>query len=198
MLIGIKTTFFNKILNLAVLLALVTACSAGMDEATSLSKAREYYQSRDFRAALIELKNVLQANPQSAEGRFLRGNISLRTGYVSSAEKDLHHALKNGWDPAETQLLLAEVLYRKSEYQAVLDTVSIKDSYPDNIRAEFLGLLASAEQALGKWKDSEGTVITAETIHKNTLWGMKSRARLQLFKGDAVSSSATVDRKSVV
>jgi len=194
MLIGIKATFITKMMKLTVLLALLTACSAGMDEAASLSKARQYYQSRDFRAASIELQNVLNANSQSVEGRFLRGSISLKTGDFSSAEKDLRYALENGWDQAETQLLLAEVLSRKKEYQAVLDTVSIKASYPDNIRAEFLGLLASTEQSLGKWKDSEGTIITAETIHKDALWVMKSRAMLQLFNGNAASSAATVER----
>jgi len=193
MVLGIKATFISKIMKLTVLVALVTACSTGMDEAESLGKAREYYQKRDLMAASIELKNVLQANPRSAEARFLLGSINLQIGDATSAEKDLRRALENGWDEAATQLLLAEVLSRKNEYQAILDNLSIKDSYPDNIRAELLGLLAFAEQGLGKWGDSEGTIITAETIHKDALWVLKSRARLQLFNGDA-TAAATVER----
>jgi len=194
MVTGTKATFITKILKLTVLVALLTACSTGMDEAASLGKAREYYQQRDLMAASIELKNVLQANPQNAEARFLLGSINLKIGDAASAEKDLRRALENGWDEAATQLLLAEVLSRKEEYQAILDDISIKDIYPDDIRAEFLGLLASAEQALGKWGDSEGTIITAETIHKDALWVLKSRARLQLFNSDATAAAATVER----
>ena len=51
MVTGIKATFFAKLIKLAVLVALVTAC--GVDEAESLSMAREYYQQRDFKAASI-------------------------------------------------------------------------------------------------------------------------------------------------
>ena len=193
-MIGIKASFITKVMKLTVLFVLLASCSSGVDEATSLSKAREYYQSRDFRAASIELKNVLKANPQNAEARFLRGRISLEMGDARSAEKDLRRALAYGWDPAETHFLLAEVLFREKEYQSIIDTVSIKDSYPDNFRANFLGLLASAEQSLGKWKDSEGSVITAETIDKHALWVMKSRAMLQLFNGDVASSVVTVER----
>jgi len=192
--IGIKATFITKLMKLTVLVALVTACSTGMDEAESLSKAREYYQNRDLMAASIELKNVLQTNPRSAEARFLLGSISLQIGDAASAEKDLRRALENGWDEAATELLLAEVLSRENEYQAILDNLSIKDSYPDNVRAELLGLLAFAEQGLGKWGDSEGTIITAETIHKDALWVLKSRVRLQLFNGDATAAAATVER----
>ena len=189
-----KISFITKMMKLTVLVALVTACSTGVDEAASLSKAREYYQNRDLMAASIELKNVLQANPRNAEARFLLGSINLKIGDATSAEKDLRRALENGWDEATTQLLLAEVLFRKKEYQAILETISIKDSYPDNLRAEFLGLQASAEQALGKWGDSEGSIITAETIYKNALWVMKSRAMLQLFNGDTASANDIIER----
>lgn len=177
---------------LAWLVAHLSACG-GMSEQEGIAKARGYYQSRDLNAAGIELKNVLISNAQNAEARFLLGKISLEIGDAAGAEKNFRRALEAGWDEASSQLLLAEVLFRQGEFRSVLDDIPIKDSYPDDVKANLLGLWASAEQALGKWKDSEGTIITAGTIDKDALWVLQSRIRLQLKNGKEESADQLID-----
>ena len=53
---------------LALALAL-TACGGGSD-ADWIAKARSHLEKRDTAAATIELKNLLQSNPDSGEGRW--------------------------------------------------------------------------------------------------------------------------------
>jgi len=181
----IRTSLF---ISLAVFLA---ACG-GVSEEDSIVSARGYYESRDLRAAGIELKNVLKKNAHNAEARFLLGKISLSMGDVASAEKDFRRALDAGWDEASIQLLLAEVLFRRGEYRSVLDDIPIKVDYPDAVRANLLGLWALSEQALGEWDGAEDSLEAAEKIDKDVLWVLQSRFRSQLKKEDKESAEKTL------
>ena len=65
-----------------VVLALLLSGCGGKSDGELLTSAKAYLQKRDSKAAVIQLKNLLQANPSSAEARFLLGVARASNGLV--------------------------------------------------------------------------------------------------------------------
>ena len=79
--------------------ALLAGCTR---ESTSdlIRSAREYQAKGEHQAAIIQLKNALQKQPDSAEARFLLGESSLIIGEPATAEKEFRKAEEFGYPPA--------------------------------------------------------------------------------------------------
>ena len=74
-------------------LALLVACSGGSGTgAEQIASAKALLAKKDAKAAVIELKNALQKNPQSAEARFLLGQTLLAGGDPVTALVELQKA----------------------------------------------------------------------------------------------------------
>lgn len=188
----------NRWVSGSVFLILVTvilsACSSGTDEQEYIGRAKGYLETRDLNAATLELKNVLLENPENAEARYLMGRIYLDIGDARTAEKELRRALDAGWDEAEVQLLLAEALLMQGDYQKVLDNIPLKNDYPDDVRADLLGIRASAEAGLGDLDKAAETLSTAQSISPDALWVLQSGIKLQINSGDLPAAENTLTR----
>src|SRR5471032_3661434 len=79
-----------------LLLLSISACQRWQSNEQLLARARQYQQQGQDRAAVIELKNVLQKDPRHGEARTLLGQIYLDQGDVLSAEKELRRAQSLG------------------------------------------------------------------------------------------------------
>ena len=80
-------------------LVLVTALSACSDSDTAQShidRANGHFAAGETSSALIELKNALQKDAQSAEARWLLGSAYLAMGDAVAAEKELSRAQRLG------------------------------------------------------------------------------------------------------
>ena len=92
----------------ASLVVLVAACGDSPEK--MVSSAKDYLAKGDAPAAIIQLKNALQAAPDNSEARFLLGKASLETRDFETAEKELLRALELG-QPADAVLpLLAQAM----------------------------------------------------------------------------------------
>ena len=172
----------------------LSACSTGTDEQEYIGRAKGYLEARDLNAATLELKNVLLENPRNAEARYLMGRIYLDIGDARTAEKELRRALDAGWDEAAVQLSLAEALFRQGDFQKALDEISIKNDYPDEVRADLLGIRASAQGGLGKWDEAAETLSTARSISPDALWVLQSGIKLQINSKDFPAAENTLAR----
>ncbi len=110
----------RRLLPVLLLCAGLAACQA--DPGEMLQSAQEYYAKHDYNAAAIQLKNVLQKQPDNAEARFLLGAVSLDQGDVAGAVRDLTRALDLGIASTQVAPLLARARVLNGEYDAVLDT----------------------------------------------------------------------------
>src|SRR5471030_2345690 len=81
---------------LCLLLLSISACQRWQSNEQLLAQARQYRQLGQDRAAVIELKNVLQKDPAHAMARSLLGQIYLDQGDALSAEKELRRARSLG------------------------------------------------------------------------------------------------------
>ena len=96
----------------ALLMGGLSSCSKTQTAQALVAEAQQYQQKGDLKAAIIQLKNVLQKNPDDAEARYLLGTIYYETGDPKSAEKELRRALSLGMSPDKVLPRLREDLAR--------------------------------------------------------------------------------------
>jgi len=108
----------SAILSIAALLA---GCGGERDEATTLASARSYLETKQHAAAIVELKSLLQAHPESAEGRFLLGKGLLATGDAAGAEAEFSRALERGFPEKSLAVPLATALLALGRSQELID-----------------------------------------------------------------------------
>ena len=75
-----------------LLAAGMAGCGKPEDPQTLVADAQRYQEKGDNSAAIIQLKNALQKNPDDPETRYLLGTIYRKTGELQSAEKELRRA----------------------------------------------------------------------------------------------------------
>jgi cellulose synthase operon protein C len=76
----------------AVATALLLPGCGGESEANLVASGKEYLEKKDARAAVIQLKNAIARNPESAEARALLGRALLETGDPVAATVELRKA----------------------------------------------------------------------------------------------------------
>jgi putative PEP-CTERM system TPR-repeat lipoprotein len=118
------------------------ACRSG-DPAAMMAQARQYRDQGDFKAAVIELKNVIQKDADNRAARVLLGELYLDQGDPLSAEKELRRALAIGADSGNVTLMLARALLMQGQYERLLADIA-----PNAAPAQQPALLALRANAL--------------------------------------------------
>lgn len=111
----------SLLLGAVISMSSVTACGKFQSSQALVADARQLQQKGDVKAAIIQLKNALQKNPDDAEARYLLGVIYNETGDPKSAEKELRRALSLGMSPARVLPDLGKALLGDGQFQRVLD-----------------------------------------------------------------------------
>jgi len=142
----------RKLLLLAVTV-LAGAAMAGCGKKTEgapalIADARNYQEKGDNNAAIIQLKNALQSNPDNSEARYLLGTIYNKTGDFQSAEKELRKASSLGMSPAKVMPDLGQTLLNMGQFQQVLDETEKLAGEKNS--AEISTMRGGAFLALGK------------------------------------------------
>ncbi len=127
----------------AALSALLLACGGPSPE-RMIASARDYLAKGDRPAAIIELRNALQAQPDNGEARFLLGKASLESRDFATAEKELRRALELQ-QPADAVLpLLARAMGELGQPGELTQRYGERRLAEPRAQAEFQTLLGDA------------------------------------------------------
>ncbi len=179
----------KNVLTLALVAALIGGlggCGQGKDVPTLIADARQHQQKGDNKAAIIQLKNALQKNPDDAEARYLLGTIYNKTGDLQSAEKELRRARSLGMSPAKVLPDLGQTLLNLGQFQQVLEETQQLSS--DKNSAEISALRGNASLGLGKVKEARDLfeqALNATPDYPDALIGL---AKYSLVEGDLESA----------
>jgi Flp pilus assembly protein TadD len=114
---------------IALTATLVAGC--GPDKPDQLvASAKAYLAKNDQKAATIQLKNALQADPKNAEARYLLGVSLAESGDYVSAEKEFRRALEYRYPTEQVYPRLARSLIATGEFKkaaAELGMVKLAD-----------------------------------------------------------------------
>ncbi len=163
---------------------LLVACSGEVNDQESVQAATQYIAAQQLRAASLELKNALQANPKNAEARYLLGQLYLTIGDMDFAAKEFRKAEEAGWDEGKSRVGLMSALIYGRQFQKVLDGIEIKDSYSKNVQADLYGLRAFAEAASGYAGLAKTSIKRAKELDAKAFHVLKTDVQLELSQGN--------------
>ena len=177
-----KQTTIAMISGVLVLACAVGACSKTPDAQTLVTEAKAYQQKGDHKAAVIQLKNALQKNPDDMEARYLLGTIYNETGDPQSAEKEIRKAVSLGMSRDKAASSLGKALLMQGQFQKVLDeTTQVPDAKSD---AEISILRGNAYLALGKNADAKASFESALKDKVNATAALIGLAKHALIEKD--------------
>jgi putative PEP-CTERM system TPR-repeat lipoprotein len=185
-------SLIRRVMIVAVAGVIVSAC--GREEPASLvASAKEYLAKNDSRAAIIQLKNALQANPDLAEARFLLGRALLNSGNLQDAEKELRRAYNLGYAPDEVVPKLAEVtllLGEATKLEAEFGALQLRSP---EARAALQTTLGEARLNLNKREAASAAFKSALSLNPNHAPAYLGQARLALMGGDLSGALALTE-----
>ncbi|WP_405237801.1 XrtA/PEP-CTERM system TPR-repeat protein PrsT [Lentisalinibacter orientalis] len=133
---------------LAIIFATTAACGLALTNEARLERAQEAYQQADYRAAVIDLRNILQQEPDNRAARELLGRAALRQGDAATAEKELRRAVELGAPLNTVAADLGRAMLQLGQFNEVLDELRPEIGSSESERLEILKLRANAHMGL--------------------------------------------------
>ena len=183
-------TLIVSVLGASMLLA---ACGGESTEAL-LTSARAYLVKKDSKAAVVQLKNVLQQKPDSAEARFLMGKALLNADDAASASVELRKALDLKQPAAQVLPLLARSLVAERQYQKLVEQFGEVDLAEPAAAADLKTSIATAYAALAKADKTQAAVRAALLAVPDYPATLMLQARLATDERKFDEASALIDK----
>lgn len=159
------------------------------DAAAYLDEARASLDKNDLKTAVIQLKNVLQQQPDNATARLLLGKAYLRQGAFSAAEKELQQA--KAFDPAggEWRLPLATVYLWLGKYDSITQDIGLLPDDPPATRASLLAMAGLAELGLKRFDSAAQRFAAALQLNPGNVEALTGAARLAAIQDQNFSQA---------
>lgn len=136
-------------------------------------------------SSMAELKGELEKHPQNAEARYLLGKLNLQLGAAIAAEKEFRRALEYGWSRQAVLPLLGEALLPQRKFQQVLDEITVENTFPDQVKAQLLGVRGQAELGLNRPQSAEKSLQAGFAADPDSAAVLLGLLGIQQAKGDA-------------
>lgn len=161
----------------AIAVPALTGCDriGNLSPQQHVQKAKDYEGKGDFQASIIELKSALQAAPDNAEARWMLGEIYVKAGQGSDAEKELLRAQKLGINEESLKVPLGKALLLQQSYQRVLNEIKAGPTTSAKNAAKILQMQGDAQLGLGRLE--QGCALFAQSVGTDpanvpTYWGL--------------------------
>ncbi|MGQ0834922.1 MAG: XrtA/PEP-CTERM system TPR-repeat protein PrsT [Gammaproteobacteria bacterium] len=99
-------------------------CGLGSDRESRVARVEASFEAGDYRAALVDLRNLVRDEPQNAQFRLQFAQALLGNGEFESAEIELRKARELGTAPELLTLPVAQSLVGQGKFQAALEQLS--------------------------------------------------------------------------
>ena len=176
------------------LVLLVTAGCQNETPADLIRSAREYQARGDTQAAIIQLKNAVQKQPDNAEARLLLGQASLAVGDPTSAEKELRRASRNGASPEQVVPLLAQALLDSGDPDKVVSEFAETKLGNAQAEAQLRARVGEAQLRLRKFSEAATSFKAALAVDPDNLGAQLGMVRLTAMEGKPEEAQAAIAR----
>lgn len=177
---------------LMAVLGLAACEDSGKELQGHFDRALEYRNSGDMRAAVIELKNVLQIDPDHAEARWLLGRSYVALGDGTSADKELERARDLGFTSSEMDRVVVDALLLQRRFDDALGRINKVSA--GEFDAAWLVLRGQADlglQNVDVAKQSFEAALKSDPTNTDARRGL---ARIGLMAGDTQAAEQQLDK----
>lgn len=178
----------RTILSALPLLFVLGACGRTLPTDDLMADARRYRDKGDTKAAIIQLKNAVQQQPDNAAARLMLGQLYLDSGDMLSAEKELRRARDVGAAAAPVLAALGRALLAQGQYErALAETENSSD-------AAALALRGQALLGLNRSGDARSAFDEALRRQPGSVDATLGLSRVALAAGDVVQARRLTDQ----
>ena len=118
----------------------LSGCDVFISADGRVERARAELDKGDYQAAVIDLKNALESEPDHVQARLLLAEASLQLGDVRDAEKELRRARDAGAKPADVAELTAETQLALGQGKELLAQIDSRQLIvPEPMRSVYRG-----------------------------------------------------------
>lgn len=181
-----------SLVSAALLASALSACGGDSPEKL-IASGKEYLANNDGKAAVIQLKNALQQNPNLPEARFLLGKSLLETGDATGAVVELRKAFEQKYSQDQTIPLLAKAMLSSGQSKHLADEFSTTQLAPGEPTAELKTTLAVAYIVLGKNDAAHQALDAALDATPNFAGALLVKARLAILNKDIETAKRIVE-----
>lgn len=151
---------FTKTVSCLLAALLIAACGGDSPEKL-IASGKEYLEKKDTKAAVIQLKNALQQNPNLAEARFLLGSALLDSGDIQGAEVELRKAQALHYAADSVVPLLARSMLGLNQAQKLIDEFGKTSLASGPAQSSLKSSLSAAHAILGNNERSKELLAEA-------------------------------------
>jgi len=155
-----RSSIISSTISGALLAAFLGGCSGDNPESL-IASGKDFLARNDNKAAVIQLKNALQQDPNLGEARFLLGKALFESGDVTGAEVELRKALERKYASEQTIPLLARVLLATGQAKKVTDEFAKIEVPAGEPLASLKTTLSAAYSAQGNREAAEAELAAA-------------------------------------
>ncbi|WP_050985371.1 XrtA/PEP-CTERM system TPR-repeat protein PrsT [Rubrivivax gelatinosus] len=177
---------------LALALVILGACG-GPSEAELMASAKELAAKQDLKGAAIQLKALLQKQPQNGEARFLLGRALLDGGDPVAAVVELDRAHDLKYSDDQVVPILARALLASGQAKKATDLFSQQTLADPRATAELKATVAVAYIVQGNGERCEAVLKQALSADPANSSARLLMARLTAGKGDTRDAQAQVE-----
>ena len=163
-------------------------------ESDLVASARSHLAKRDSKAAIVQLKAVLQQNPQSGESRFLLGQALLESGDAAAAIVELNKAIKLQYSNSDVLPLLARAMLQAGQDKKLIELYSQTKLQDPSAVADLQTSLATALLHQGSREQAEAALEVALSASAEFAPALAVKARIKAAQGDFDAAAAIADR----
>lgn len=178
---------------LSTLLASLLLVACGETPEAMLLSAKGYMAKNDTKAAVIQIKNALQSNPDLHEARFLLGRALLDSGDAAGAETEFRKALDLKHPLDDVIPLLAKALLAQGQAKKVTDDLTQYELTSSAAKASFQTTVAFAYAQQQKGDLSEAALNAALVADSAYLPALLAQAKQRAVERDFEGSMKQVD-----
>lgn len=158
----------------------------------NVQKAKDYRDAGELIAAVIELKNALQKNPENLEARVLLGRVYLQMNKGAEAEKELRRARELGLERAAVITLLGQAFLIQGKLSELFEQVTVSDGFSDKVKAEVYALRGEAFLVEGDLDEAASAVQKSLHLRPQLARALLVQARMAMINGDVKTARQNI------
>ena len=186
----------QSILVISILMALAVSPVYAATVDTYIADADKYIEKKDFKAAVIQLKNALQQAPDNTVARTRLGNLYLKLGDGPSAEKEFRRARKHNAKSQDWMPGLADAMLMQQKAAEVLNDFTVQSEMEAALKADIYSRRGQASLMLQNITEAETFFAKALALDANHVISLLGSARLDAraknFKEAALKTSKAI------
>ena len=176
-----------------LLLALLLGACGGDKPEAMLASAKDYLAKNDPKAAVIQLKNALQANPDLPEARYVLGLALLRGGDPVGAETELRKAINLKHPVEQVAPPMARAMLALGQHKKLIDEFARVQPTTAVGKAELQTALFGAYSALGQADQARAALDAALAADPQYAPALMAQVRAKAVARDIDGALAQLD-----